>query len=92
MAFPLPSYIAKKLEKRSFYSFDDFSQAFWLAIAEDPVTPNNSLPRNSTASRKAGHLAHPSAKPQKACATTRSATSTHPPLAVRRTTPRTCGS
>ncbi|WP_367616180.1 S-type pyocin [Pseudomonas vlassakiae] len=37
MTFPLPNYIAKKLEKQSFHNFDDFSQAFWLAIAEDPV-------------------------------------------------------
>ncbi len=86
MAFPLPSYIAKKLEKRSFYSFDDFSQAFWLAIAEDPVYSQQFVTSQLNRLKKGWPPRAPF------CATTRSATSTHPPLAVRRTTPRTCGS
>ncbi|MDD2154404.1 MULTISPECIES: S-type pyocin [Pseudomonas] len=37
MAFPLPGHIANKLAEQTFIDFDDFSQAFWLAIAEDPI-------------------------------------------------------
>lgn len=37
MALPLPEHIANKLAEQTFNDFDDFSQAFWLAIAEDPV-------------------------------------------------------
>ncbi|HGA2319400.1 TPA: S-type pyocin [Pseudomonas putida] len=37
MAALLPDHIAKSLSKQTFGSFDDFSQAFWLAIAEEPV-------------------------------------------------------
>jgi len=46
MAFPLPEHIANKLAEQTFENFDDFSQAFWLAIAEDPhlPPPNHPLP------------------------------------------------
>ena len=37
MALPLPDHIANKLAMQTFDNFDDFSQAFWLAIAEDPI-------------------------------------------------------
>jgi hypothetical protein len=37
MALPLPNHIANKLAKQTFNDFDEFSQTFWLAIAEDPV-------------------------------------------------------
>ena len=37
MATYLPSHIAESLSKRTFANFNDFSQAFWLAIAEDPI-------------------------------------------------------
>ncbi|WP_236235261.1 S-type pyocin [Pseudomonas faucium] len=39
MAPPLPEYIANKLAEQTFNDFDDFSHAFWLAIAEDPIYP-----------------------------------------------------
>ncbi|PVZ41987.1 S-type pyocin [Pseudomonas sp. CC120222-01a] len=44
MALQLPSHIAEKLAKHTFHSFDDFSQAFWLAIAEDPVFSQQFIP------------------------------------------------
>ncbi|WP_371870313.1 S-type pyocin [Pseudomonas urethralis] len=37
MAFQLPEHIANKLAEQTFENFDDFSHAFWLAIAEDPI-------------------------------------------------------
>ncbi|MFJ4395738.1 S-type pyocin [Pseudomonas sp. NPDC089396] len=37
MAVYLPDHIAKKTAKQTFDNFDDFSQAFWMTIAEDPV-------------------------------------------------------
>ncbi|MFJ4431923.1 hypothetical protein ACIPZG_13225 [Pseudomonas sp. NPDC089395] len=37
MVCHLPDHIAKKMAKQTFDNFDDFSQAFWVAIAEDPV-------------------------------------------------------
>ncbi|MFZ5936161.1 S-type pyocin [Pseudomonas putida] len=37
MALHPPDHIAKKLAAQTFDNFDDFSQAFWLAIAEDPI-------------------------------------------------------
>ena len=37
MAAKIPDHIANKLAEQTFENFDDFSQAFWLAIAEDPI-------------------------------------------------------
>ncbi|WP_060508573.1 S-type pyocin [Pseudomonas sp. NBRC 111124] len=37
MALHLPEHITNKLAEQTFNNFDDFSQAFWLAIAEDPI-------------------------------------------------------
>ncbi|MFJ4155797.1 S-type pyocin [Pseudomonas sp. NPDC089752] len=37
MAMHLPGQILNKLAEQTFENFDDFSQAFWLAIAEDPI-------------------------------------------------------
>jgi len=44
MAAHLPDHIAKKLAERIFHDFDDFSQAFWLAIAEDPIYSHQFIP------------------------------------------------
>ncbi|WP_370526707.1 hypothetical protein [Pantoea sp. Tr-811] len=40
MAMHLPEHIATKLAEQTFASFDDFSQSFWMALAEDPVYSN----------------------------------------------------
>ncbi|MCI0912716.1 S-type pyocin [Pseudomonas putida] len=37
MAMHLPEYIAQKLAEQSFANFDEFSESFWMAVAEDPV-------------------------------------------------------
>lgn len=37
MAAHFPDHIAQVLAKRTFDSFDQFFQAFWMTIAEDPV-------------------------------------------------------
>lgn len=37
MALHLPEHITNKLAEQTFNNFDDFSQVFWLAIAEDPI-------------------------------------------------------
>ncbi|MFJ2985041.1 MULTISPECIES: S-type pyocin [unclassified Pseudomonas] len=44
MAFPLPEHIANKLAEQTFENFDDFSQAFWMAIAEDPIYSHQFIP------------------------------------------------
>jgi len=44
MAAHLPDHIAKKLAERIFHDFDDFSQTFWLAIAEDPIYSHQFIP------------------------------------------------
>ncbi|SNB74624.1 MULTISPECIES: S-type Pyocin [unclassified Pseudomonas] len=44
MAYPLPEFIIRKLEGRTFDSFDHFSQYFWLAIAEDPIYSQQFIP------------------------------------------------
>lgn len=44
MAAHLPDHIAKKLAERIFHDFDDFSHAFWMAIAEDPIYSHQFIP------------------------------------------------
>lgn len=44
MAHHLPHHIIKKLSGRTFNHFDQFSQAFWIAIAEDPVYAQQFIP------------------------------------------------
>ena len=44
MASLLPEFIIRKLEGRTFDSFDHFSQCFWLAIAEDPIYSQQFIP------------------------------------------------
>ncbi|MDD2009067.1 hypothetical protein NPS38_07570 [Pseudomonas putida] len=44
MASLLPEFIIRKLAGQTFHSFDHFSQAFWLAIAEDPIYSQQFIP------------------------------------------------
>lgn len=44
MAAHLPEQIIKKLAGQTFDNFDQFSQAFWLAIAEDPIYSQQFIP------------------------------------------------
>ena len=40
----LPDCIVKKLSGQIFCNFDQFSQAFWMAIAEDPIYSRQFIP------------------------------------------------
>ncbi|MDD2133850.1 hypothetical protein [Pseudomonas kurunegalensis] len=44
MASLLPEFIIHKLTARTFDRFEPFSQAFWLAIAEDPIYSQQFIP------------------------------------------------
>jgi len=78
MAYDLPNHIIKKLSRRSFNNFDQFSQTFWMAIAEDPIYSHQFIPSQLNRIKRAGLPARPSVIPQKACVLTRSAISPHP--------------
>ena len=78
MAAHLPNHILNKLAAQTFDDFDHFTQAVWMAIAEDPIYSHQFIPSQLNRIKRAGLPARPSVIPQKACVLTRSAISPHP--------------
>lgn len=74
MASLLPEFIIRKLAGQTFHSFDHFSQAFWLAIAEDPIYSQQFIPAQLNRLKKGWPLARHSMKRQRDCARIRYAT------------------
>lgn len=65
MASPIPSQVAAKLAGQHFQTFDQFSSAFWMAVAEDPVLSSQFVPAQLNRIKKGWPLRAPFAETPK---------------------------